>query len=284
MKLLIHIDIQATTISIYIYPESRRQGLMSQLHVRKLSKKFGGVQALSNLDFTVEKGDLVGLIGPNGAGKTTAFNVLTGVMPASDGHVEFEGTDVTRLSPERRARLGMTRTFQNIRLFDDMTVRQNVMAGAHARAGRSLFHCVFGLPGHKQAEQRIRDIAEDMLEWTGLTEFAARNVSELSYGDRRRVEIARALAGAPTLLLLDEPAAGMTETEKGRLSDLVRQLNDNGLTIILVEHNVRMVAALCKRLIVVHKGEMLAWGTAEDVLRMPEVEAVYLGRRRKEVV
>ncbi|MEQ8291558.1 MAG: ABC transporter ATP-binding protein [Roseovarius sp.] len=257
---------------------------MSQLHVRKLSKTFGGVQALSKLDFSVDKGDLIGLIGPNGAGKTTAFNVLTGVMPASDGSVEFEGTDITRLSPERRAKLGMTRTFQNIRLFDDMTVRQNVMAGAHARAGRSLFHCVFGLPGHRQAERRIRDIADEMLERTGLTELAGRNASELSYGDRRRVEIARALAAAPTLLLLDEPAAGMNESEKGRLSELVRGLNEDGLTILLVEHNVRMVAALCKRLIVVNKGEMLARGATEEVLRMPEVGAVYLGRRRKELV
>jgi branched-chain amino acid transport system ATP-binding protein len=257
---------------------------MSQLNVRKLSKRFGGVQALSNLEFTVEKGDLVGLIGPNGAGKTTAFNVLTGVMAASSGSIEFEGEDITRLSPEARANLGMTRTFQNIRLFDDMTVRQNVMAGAHARAGRSLLHSVFGLSGHRAAEQRIGEIADEMLERTGLTEFGSRNASELSYGDRRRVEIARALASAPTLLLLDEPAAGMTDTEKGRLSKLVHRLNDDGLTIILVEHNVRMVAALCKRLIVVNKGEMLALGKVDEVLRMPEVEAVYLGRRRKEIL
>lgn len=257
---------------------------MSQLNVRKISKRFGGVQALSNLEFTVEKGDLVGLIGPNGAGKTTAFNVLTGVMAASSGSIEFEGEDITRLSPEARANLGMTRTFQNIRLFDDMTVRQNVMAGAHARAGRSLLHSVFGLPGHRAAEQRIGEIADEMLERTGLTEFGTRNASELSYGDRRRVEIARALASAPTLLLLDEPAAGMTDTEKERLSKLVLRLNDDGLTIILVEHNVRMIAALCKRLIVVNKGEMLALGKVDEVLRMPEVEAVYLGRRRKEVL
>ncbi|WP_306152497.1 ABC transporter ATP-binding protein [Roseovarius sp. MMSF_3281] len=257
---------------------------MPQLHVQKLSKNFGGVQALSKLDFSVEQGDLLGLIGPNGAGKTTAFNVLTGVMPASDGRVEFEGTDITRLSPEKRSHLGMTRTFQNIRLFDDMTVRENVMAGAHARAGRSLLHCVFGLPGQTQAEKRIREIADDMLERTALTDFATRNASELSYGDRRRVEIARALASAPTLLLLDEPAAGMTDTEKGRLSELVSRLNDDGLTIILVEHNVRMVAALCRRLVVVNKGEMLACDKTEDVLRMPEVEAVYLGRRRSEVM
>lgn len=257
---------------------------MSQLHVRKLSKMFGGVQALSDVDFSVEKGDLVGLIGPNGAGKTTAFNVVTGVMAATSGGVEFEGTDVTHFSPERRARLGMTRTFQNIRLFDDMTVRQNVMAGAHARAGRSLLHCVFGLPGHRAAERRIRDIADRMLERTGLTELATRNASELSYGDRRRVEIARALAGAPTLLLLDEPAAGMTDTEKGRLSKLVSSLNEDGLTIVLVEHNVRMIAALCKRLVVLNKGELLTSGAVDEVLRMPEVKTVYLGRRRTEVV
>lgn len=253
---------------------------MAQLKVRKLNKRFGGVQALADLDFSVDNGDLLGLIGPNGAGKTTAFNVLTGVMPPSGGEVWFEETNITALPPERRARLGMTRTFQNIRLFDDLTVRQNVMAGAHARAGKSLFHCVFGLPGQRAAERRIREISDGILERVGLMPLATRTAAMLSYGDRRRVEIARALASAPRLLLLDEPAAGMTGTEKEKLSDLVRQLNEDGLTIILVEHNVKMVASLCRRLIVVNKGEMLADGPTDEVLRMPDVEAVYLGRRR----
>lgn len=254
---------------------------MSQLQVRNLSKRFGGVHALSDLDFSVESGDLVGLIGPNGAGKTTAFNVLTGVMPPSAGEIRFEGIDITTLPPERRARLGMTRTFQNIRLFDDLTVRQNVMAGAHARAGKSLLHCVFGLPGQGAAERQIRRISDEILERIGLMPLADQKAVMLSYGDRRRVEIARALASAPRLLLLDEPAAGMTGAEKEKLSDLVRQLNEDGLTIILVEHNVRMVAALCRRLIVVNKGEMLADGPTDEVLHMPDVEEVYLGRRRK---
>ncbi|KAA5606143.1 ABC transporter ATP-binding protein [Roseospira marina] len=254
---------------------------MTLLQATDVGKHFGGVIALSRFSLTIEPGDLLGLIGPNGAGKTTAFNVITGVLRPSEGHIAFDGRDVTRASPERRARLGMVRTFQNIRLFDDLTVRQNVMAGAHAAASASPVESVLGLPRGRAAERRIRAIADAMIERTALEPFAGQTAGALSYGDRRRVEIARALAGAPRLLLLDEPAAGMNDSEKHALSALIDSLNrEDGLTIVLVEHNITMVAALCRRLVVMNKGEVIAEGAAADVLRQPEVREVYLGRRR----
>jgi branched-chain amino acid transport system ATP-binding protein len=254
---------------------------MSLLSARNLSKHFGGVVALSGFHLAIEPGDLLGLIGPNGAGKTTAFNLLTAVLAPSAGEIRFNGTDITRTSPEARARLGMTRTFQNIRLFDDLTVCENVMAGAHAAEGAPALHSIFATSRHRRCERRIREVAEQALERTGLSDFADQRASALAYGDRRRVEIARALASGPRLMLLDEPAAGMNEKEKAALSDLIRQLNEgDGLSIVLVEHNVRMVAALCRRLVVMNKGEILAEGATDNVLRLPEVEQVYLGRRR----
>ena len=254
---------------------------MTLLTAQNLSKHFGGVVALTGFHLDIAEGDLLGLIGPNGAGKTTAFNLLTAVLAPSGGEIRFDGRDITRSSPEARARLGLTRTFQNIRLFDDLTVRQNVMAGAHAAYGASALHSIFGTPRHRRAEARIREAADQALARTGLADFAERRADALAYGDRRRVEIARALASRPRLLLLDEPAAGMNDKEKSELSQLIRQLNeDDGLGIVLVEHNVRMVAALCHRLVVMNKGEILAEGTTAEVLSRPEVEQVYLGRRR----
>ena len=251
------------------------------LTARDLSKHFGGVVALSGFHLSISAHDLVGLIGPNGAGKTTAFNLLTGVLAATGGTIAFDDADITAATPETRARLGMTRTFQNIRLFDDLTVRQNVMAGAHASAGAPALHAIFGTRRHRNCERRIREIADQALERTGISALAARRAGALSHGERRRVEIARALASGPRLLLLDEPVAGMNQSEKTALADLVRQLNESGgLAIVLVEHNVRIVAALCRRLVVMNKGEIIAEGPTAEVLRMPQVEQVYLGRRR----
>ncbi|MEX0758815.1 MAG: ABC transporter ATP-binding protein [Tistlia sp.] len=252
------------------------------LAARGLGIAFGGVVALRDFELSVAEGDLLGLIGPNGAGKTTAFNLLSGVLAGGAGSIRFAGQDISRASPERRARLGMTRTFQNIRLFEELTVLQNVMAGAHARHGAGLFDALFGGPRLRRSEAAIRERAEAVLARTGLGDLARQRADALSYGDRRRVEIARALASEPRLLLLDEPAAGMNEREKADLSTLITRLNaDDGLTIVLVEHNVRMVAGLCRRLLVLHKGERLAEGPTEEVLRDPDVVAVYLGRRRQ---
>lgn len=254
---------------------------MTLLQTTDVGKHFGGVTALTGLNLTVAAGDLLGLIGPNGAGKTTAFNVITGVLRPSEGRIALNGQDITSAPPERRARLGMVRTFQNIRLFDDLTVRENVMAGAHAALGPSLVASVLGLPNARGAERRIRAVADAMIVRTGLEAFAGRTAAALSYGDRRRVEIARALAGGPRLLLLDEPAAGMNDGEKRALSDLIASLNqDDGLTIVLVEHNIRMVSALCRRLVVMNKGEVIAEGETSEVLTRSEVQDIYLGRRR----
>ncbi len=252
------------------------------LTVKCIGKKFGGITALSEFEISVASGDLIGLIGPNGAGKTTALNVLTGLLKPDTGIISFESQDITKSSPECRSRLGICRTFQNIRLFDELTVLQNIMAGAHARYGATLFPTILRLPSHRASERKIAATATKMLEIIGISDFIDKRADALSYGDRRRVEIARALACAPKLLLLDEPAAGMNENEKHALSKLILSMNNElGLSIILVEHNVPMVSKLCQKLVVLNKGETIASGDTIDVLKQPNVIEVYLGRRRR---
>ncbi len=250
------------------------------LTVKCIGKNFGGISALSGFELSVTSGDLIGLIGPNGAGKTTALNVLTGLLKPDIGIISFEDQDITRASPERRSKLGICRTFQNIRLFDELTVLQNVMAGAHARYGSSLFPTFLRLPSYHRAERKIAQIATKMLEVIGISDFINERADALSYGDRRRVEIARALACEPKLLLLDEPAAGMNESEKHALSKLILSMNSElALSIILVEHNVPMVSKLCQKLVVLNKGETIASGYTTGVLKQPNVVEVYLGKR-----
>ena len=252
---------------------------MTLLDARALARQFGGVTAVSRLDLAVGEGELVGLIGPNGAGKTTAFNLLSGVTRPSSGTVRFAGSDVTRAPPERRARMGLTRTFQNIRLFDELSALDNVKAGAHARLGASPLASVLGLPAHARAEDAIEEAARAALDRVGAAALADRPAGALAYGERRLVEIARALAAGPRLLLLDEPAAGMNAGEKAALSTLLRRLHGEGLAMVLVEHDVRLVAALCPRVVVMHRGEVLADGPAAETLAEEAVAEVYLGRR-----
>ena len=252
------------------------------LTVKHIGKKFGGISALSGLDLSVRSGDLIGLIGPNGAGKTTALNVLTGLLNPDAGFIHFDGQDITKSSPEHRAERGICRTFQNIRLFDELTVLQNVMAGAHARHGAALFPTILGLPSHRVAERKIAKIAAEMLAVIGISDFINKRADTLSYGDRRRVEIARALACEPKLLLLDEPAAGMNENEKHALGELILAMNSTlGLSIVLVEHNVPLVSSLCQKLVVLNKGETIASGYTAEVLKQPNVVEVYLGKRHR---
>ncbi len=251
------------------------------LEVVGLSKRFGGVHALAGYHLRLERGELLGLIGPNGAGKTTAFNLLTGVIRPSGGRITFEGRDITGLSAPRFAALGIARTFQASRLFRDLTVLENVMAALHMRHGASLAETLLGLGRFRRSERLIRAKAFDLLDLLGLAGFAGRVADQLPYGDHRRVEIARALATEPRLLLLDEPAAGMNPRETAELTETISQVHGElGLTVILVEHDMKVVMGLCRRVQVISRGEVLAIGTPQQVQNDPTVIEAYLGRRR----
>src|SRR5947209_12207397 len=231
------------------------------LTVERLSKIFGGLVAVNDVSFAIPRRAIVSIIGPNGAGKTTFFNMLTGLYRPSTGRIVFEGRDVTHTRPDRITKAGVARTFQNIRLFATMTAVENVMVGQHARMKAGIFGSVFRLPYVRREEDRVRDRAREMLRYVGLREQQFDQLAiNLSYGDQRRVEIARALASGPHLLLLDEPAAGMNPTEKGRLMDLVRQIRGRGVTVLLIEHDMKVVMGVCERIAVLDFGQKIASG------------------------
>ena len=252
------------------------------LKVEGLSKNFGGVRALEGLELTILPGELVGLIGPNGSGKTTAFNLLTGVLKPSSGRITFRGANVTKNRPEDNARLGMARTFQNIRLFRDLPVLDNVAVGLHMRHGAGFWPTVLRLPQASRAEAAIRARALEVLDILNLRERARELVANLPYGDQRKVELARALASEPALLLLDEPSAGMNPHETADLGATIARLHrELRLTMVLVEHDMKMIMALCQRIQVINLGRTLATGSPEEIQRDPRVIEAYLGRRRE---
>lgn len=262
---------------------SQVDGAVPLLEARGLSKRFGGVQALANYHLRLGRGELLGLIGPNGAGKTTAFDLLTGVLRPTSGTIRVEGRSITGLPAYRFAALGIARTFQNIRLFRDLSVRENVMVALHMRHGAHLFATVLGLPVHRRAEREIADKTKALLDLLGLAHLARRRAGDLAYGEQRRVEIARALATEPRLLLLDEPAAGMNLQETTQLVEMISRIHrDFALTVILVEHDMRVVMGLCRRIQVINRGEVLAVGSPEEVQNDPAVIEAYLGTRRRE--
>jgi branched-chain amino acid transport system ATP-binding protein len=231
------------------------------LHTNKCTIRFGGLVAVNSLDMAVHQGEIYGLIGPNGAGKTTIFNLLTGVYEPTEGEIHFQGRRIDGLRPHQIARRGVSRTFQNIRLFPGMTVLENVLTACHIHSRQSLADAIFRSPRFSRDEREQRDFCLELLKIFGLERFQNEGGTSLPYGNQRRLEIVRALATRPKLLLLDEPAAGMNPSEQEDLIELIRQIRDRfGLTILLVEHNMKVVMGICERIQVVDYGKSIALG------------------------
>lgn len=251
------------------------------LVIDDLVVQFGGLRAIDGFSLSVGEGELVGLIGPNGSGKTTLFNATTGVVPMASGSIQFRDKDLNGLPSNRIATLGISRTFQNIRIFPRMTVLQNVALAIHCIPSYSVWEAFLRTRKVVEADKKVESEAYEFLEAVGLTEYAKREAGTLPYGLQRKVEIARALATRPGLLLLDEPAAGMNDQECLQLQELIREIHDRyKLSTILIEHHMTVVAAVCQRVIVLNLGKMLAQGTVRDIQSDPQVIQAYLGERR----
>ncbi len=250
---------------------------MSLLSLRRLTKSFGGLTAVHNVSFDVDSGSIVGLIGPNGAGKTTVFNLITGIYRPDQGEILFNNTSLLGLRTHRIISLGIGRTFQTIRLFQNLSVLENVLAGCHCRMRSGAVSAMLGLGRHRREEKKAIDQAMDALAFVGLHKNVLQTAKNLSYGNQRLLEVARALATQPKLLVLDEPAGGMNEQETEELIELIRKIRAKGITVLLIEHDMNLVMRVCEKIVVLEYGSKIAEGTPSEIKANPRVIEAYLG-------